>query len=262
VSGGTALSAIGSGTAIALFSYLGLAAKAVRDPDRNIPRATVLGTFATAVVYVLSLTAVFGIVPNDKLQSSTAPFSTAVDHMFGGTFWGYVMALVVMTSAIGALNGWTLVTAETPRAAAQDGVFPERFAPAEPARLSGLRRRRLDRARLDRDGHQLTRLRRTDGLHDADPHDRHHGRRPVRVLGARSDEVAHRRPQGDGDAALRPGHDCGRPGRAVPGLLRLLLAEHRAQLLGLLGSVPVDRRRVPARHPGLPDSAQAGDVSP
>jgi APA family basic amino acid/polyamine antiporter len=47
--------------------------------------------------------------------------------MFGGTFWGYVMAAVVIISGVGALNGWTLVTAEMPRAAAQDGVFPEPF---------------------------------------------------------------------------------------------------------------------------------------
>jgi APA family basic amino acid/polyamine antiporter len=132
VSGESAISAVGAGTAIALFSYLGLetaavAAKNVRDPDRNIPRATMLGTLATAIVYVLSLIAVFGIVSNEVLQSSTAPFSTAVNAMFGGTFWGYVMALVVITSGIGALNGWTLVAAEVPRAAAQDGVFPERF---------------------------------------------------------------------------------------------------------------------------------------
>jgi basic amino acid/polyamine antiporter, APA family len=132
VSGHSAVSAIGSGAAIALFSYLGLetaavAAKNVRDPDRNIPRATLLGTFATAVAYVLSLIAVFGIVSNHVLQSSTAPFSTAMNAMFGGTFWGYVMAGVVIISGIGALNGWTLVTAEMPRAAAHDGVFPERF---------------------------------------------------------------------------------------------------------------------------------------
>jgi basic amino acid/polyamine antiporter, APA family len=132
VSGDSAISAVGAGMAIALFSYLGLetaavAAKNVRDPDRNIPRATMLGTLATAVVYVLSLTVVFGIVSNQVLQDSTAPFSTAVNLMFGGTSWGYVMALVVITSGIGALNGWTLVAAEVPRAAAQDGVFPERF---------------------------------------------------------------------------------------------------------------------------------------
>jgi APA family basic amino acid/polyamine antiporter len=132
VSGGSAISAVGGGMSIALFSYLGLevasfAAAKVRDPDRNIPRATMLGTFASAVVYMLSLVAVFGVVSNGDLQKSTAPFSTAVNHMFGGTFWGNVMALVVIISGIGALNGWTMITAEMPRAAAQDHVFPERF---------------------------------------------------------------------------------------------------------------------------------------
>jgi basic amino acid/polyamine antiporter, APA family len=132
VSGDGAASAIGSGAAIALFSYLGLetaavAAKNVRHPDRDIPRATLLGTLATAVLYVLSLTAVFGVVSNQVLQQSTAPFSAAVNQMFGGTFWGDVMAAVVIVSGIGALNGWTLVAAEVPRAAAQDGVFPEAF---------------------------------------------------------------------------------------------------------------------------------------
>src|SRR5438270_25389 len=84
----------------------------MRGPDRNVPKATILGTFATAVVYVLSLVAVFGIVPTATLAKSTAPFSTAVNTMFGGTVWGNVMAVVVIISGIGALNGWTLVTAE------------------------------------------------------------------------------------------------------------------------------------------------------
>jgi APA family basic amino acid/polyamine antiporter len=132
ISGDSAIGAIGGGMAIALFSYLGLetasvAAAKVRDPDRNVPLATMLGTIAAAVVYLLSLVAVFGIVSNDALQSSTAPFSTAINDMFGGTFWGNVMAAVVIISGIGALNGWTMITAEMPRAAAQDGVFPARF---------------------------------------------------------------------------------------------------------------------------------------
>jgi APA family basic amino acid/polyamine antiporter len=132
VSGGSAVSAIGGGMAIALFSYLGVetasvAAARVRDPDRNVPRATLLGTLATAVVYMLSLIAVFGIVPTSRLADSSAPFSTAVNAMFGGTAWGQVMAAVVIVSGLGALNGWTMVTAEMPRAAARDRVFPERF---------------------------------------------------------------------------------------------------------------------------------------
>ena len=132
LSGGSPIGAVGSGMAIALFSYLGLetasvAAANVRDPKHNIPRATMFGTIASAVVYILSLIAVFGIVSDKALLSSTAPFSTAINTMFGGTFWGYVMAIVVIISGIGCLNGWTMVCAEMPRAAAQDGVFPEQF---------------------------------------------------------------------------------------------------------------------------------------
>jgi APA family basic amino acid/polyamine antiporter len=131
-SGESTISAIGGGMAIALFSYLGVevaavAAAKVRDPDRNVPRATILGTLATAVVYMLSLTAVFGIVSSDKLADANAPFSTAVNVMFGGTFWGNVMAAVVIISGLGALNGWTMICAEMPLAAAKDGLFPDRF---------------------------------------------------------------------------------------------------------------------------------------
>jgi APA family basic amino acid/polyamine antiporter len=132
VSGLSTVSAIGGGMAIALFSYLGVetasvAAAKVRNPDRNVPRATILGTLATAVVYMLSLVAVFGILPSDKLANSNEPFSAAVNTMFGGTWAGDIMALLVIVSGIGALNGWTMICAEMPLAAANDGLFPERF---------------------------------------------------------------------------------------------------------------------------------------
>ena len=132
VSGGSAMGAIGGGMAIALFSYLGVevaavAAAKVRNPDRNVPRATVLGTVASAVVYMLSLIAVFGILSTTTLQNSTAPFSDAVNAMFGGTWGGDLMTVVVIISGLGALNGWTMICAEMPLAAAEDGLFPERF---------------------------------------------------------------------------------------------------------------------------------------
>jgi APA family basic amino acid/polyamine antiporter len=127
-----AIAAIGGGMAIALFSYLGVetaavAAAKVRNPDRNIPRATILGTIATAVVYMLSLIAVFGIVPTSKLASATAPFSDAANAMFGGTWAGDLMAIAVIISGFGALNGWTMICAEMPLAAANDGLFPAQF---------------------------------------------------------------------------------------------------------------------------------------
>jgi APA family basic amino acid/polyamine antiporter len=132
VSTQSTIAAIGSGMAIALFSYIGVecasvAAGKVRDPDRNVPRATLFGTLATAVVYMLSLVAIFGILSNSQLTSSSEPFSTAANAIFGGTWAGDVMAVLVIISGLGALNGWTMICAEMPLAAANDGLFPEKF---------------------------------------------------------------------------------------------------------------------------------------
>ena len=264
VSGHSAISAIGSGMAIALFSYLGLevasvAAKNVRDPDKNIPRATMLGTAGTAVVYMLSLFAVFGIVSNSALQKSTAPFSTAVNAMFGGTVWGNVMAVVVIISGIGALNGWTMICAEMPRAAAEDGVFPKSFnrlnrrgAPAFGIVVStALASIAMIINYLGANGVTVfTTLVLMTGITAAIP---------VRLLRRGADQVAHRRPEEDGDGAVRPGHDRRRPFVDLLGPLHLLLARHGPQLLGLLGAVLPDHCRLPGRRPGLQASAQPDD---
>jgi APA family basic amino acid/polyamine antiporter len=135
VSGEPNLPAIGSAMAICLFSYLGVetaavAAAKVRDPDRNIPKATVFGTLAASVVYLLSMVAVFGSVPTTELakDENKASYSVAADAMTGGGSWaGSLVAIAVIISGIGALNGWIMICAEMPLAAAKDGLFPSVF---------------------------------------------------------------------------------------------------------------------------------------
>jgi basic amino acid/polyamine antiporter, APA family len=135
VSGGTNLSAVGGAMAICLFSYLGVetaavAAAKVRDPERNIPRSTVLGTLASSVVYLLSMLAVFGILPASELAKADnkASYSVAFNQVVGGGSWaGDLVAVAVIISGLGALNGWTMICAEMPLAAARNGLFPARF---------------------------------------------------------------------------------------------------------------------------------------
>ncbi|GGO99570.1 transporter [Wenjunlia tyrosinilytica] len=132
-SGQSALGAISAAAAIALFSYLGLEAASVvagrvREPGRNVPRATVYGTLACAVIYILGTLAVFGTVSHSKLGSSTAPFTDAANNIFGGSWAGDIVAVAAIISGIGALNGWTMLCAEMPYAAARDGLFPSAFA--------------------------------------------------------------------------------------------------------------------------------------
>ena len=66
------------------------------------------------------------------MSTATAPFSDAVNSMFGGTWAGKVMAIAVIVSGFGALNGWTMICAEMPLAAAKDGLFPEQFKRISP----------------------------------------------------------------------------------------------------------------------------------
>ncbi|GIF21907.1 APA family basic amino acid/polyamine antiporter [Actinoplanes tereljensis] len=135
VSGQTNVAAIGSAMAICLFSYLGVetaavAAAKVRDPERNVPRATVYGTLASAIVYLLSMVAIFGTVPTGQLalDENKASYSVAANVMAGGGHWaGDLVAAAVIISGFGALNGWTMICAEMPLAAAKDGLFPRAF---------------------------------------------------------------------------------------------------------------------------------------
>ncbi|MFJ3976964.1 amino acid permease [Streptomyces sp. NPDC090021] len=124
--------ALSASAAILLFSYLGVESAAVsagevRDPARNVGRATILGTTGAAVVYLLGTLSVFGLVAHEKLLTSEAPFTDAVNAMFGGTWGGTLVACAAVISMAGALNGWTLLSAQTPYAAAKDGLFPQAF---------------------------------------------------------------------------------------------------------------------------------------
>jgi len=117
---------------LTLFAFLGLEcatipANHVVDPDRTIPRATIIGTVTTGLVCVVSTVGVMSLVSPAALTHSTAPFADAVGS-FGGEWMRRAVSAACAISSLGALNGWTLVAAELPRAAAEDGVFPRIFA--------------------------------------------------------------------------------------------------------------------------------------
>jgi len=121
---------------LTMFAYLGLESATVpagdvRDPDRTIPRSTILGISVAALLYVLGTVVVMGVVPREQLVNSIAPFQDAAGAMWG-PWAAYVVSLGVIVSSIGALNGWTLLMAQVPMAAAQDGLFPPLFGRLSP----------------------------------------------------------------------------------------------------------------------------------
>jgi basic amino acid/polyamine antiporter, APA family len=133
-SGGSLYSAIGIAAGVALFSFIGvetaaITAKRVKDPRRNVSRASLLGTAASAIAYLAVSAAVLGLVTHHALVNNGAPFVNAFQTIFPHGAWaGKLVAGLAAVSGFGALIGWTLVTAEVSRAAASDGLFPGPFA--------------------------------------------------------------------------------------------------------------------------------------
>ena len=120
---------ITAAAALTLWAFIGLEsatvpAEEVKNPEKTIPRATVLGTLVTTLVYIVATVAIIGM---GRLADSSSPFAAAASTMFGGA-WGKAVAAVALISVFGCLNGWILIQGRVPLAAAKDGLFPERFA--------------------------------------------------------------------------------------------------------------------------------------
>jgi APA family basic amino acid/polyamine antiporter len=123
--------AVQATVALTLWAFLGLEAAtvpagAIRDAQRTIPRATLLGTLLAGFATILACTAVLGLLPADVVRNSQAPMAEAARSLWGPAA-GIGIAIVAAVSCFGALNGWVLVSAQVPYAAASDGLLPRRF---------------------------------------------------------------------------------------------------------------------------------------
>ena len=130
------IGSIALATTLTLWAMLGIEAATVpadcvRDPERTIPRATLLGTGSAGLIYIFVCSAVVLMLPAAMVAASEAPFADFVDT-YWGTNAGTAIAAFGAISALGALNGWIMCQAELPAAIARDGLFPGWLA-----RLSG-----------------------------------------------------------------------------------------------------------------------------
>jgi putrescine:ornithine antiporter len=125
---------MGSSISLTLWAFLGMESavqnsSAVENPKRDVPLACMFGTLGAAAIYILSTTAIQGIVPNADLAKSTGPFGLAFAHMFSPVVGSIVMALAAM-ACVGSLLGWQFTLAQTAKDAADSNMFPTIFAKA------------------------------------------------------------------------------------------------------------------------------------
>ena len=120
-------SGITAAAALTLWALLGfesasVAADKVKDPARTVPRATMIGTAVTGLLYLFVCSGIALTLPGAESQTGS-PFGAYVTHYWSAGPASLIATFVVI-SCLGALNGWTLLQGEVPLAMARAGELP------------------------------------------------------------------------------------------------------------------------------------------
>ena len=125
--GSFAVGAFGLALVSALWAFDGWAdlsfvAGEVKDPRRNVPRALIIGTFAVIVIYLLANVAYLSVLSVEEIRHSRLVAADVAQRLIGPGGVAFV-AITVMVSTFGTLNGTLLTSPRIFFALADDGLF-------------------------------------------------------------------------------------------------------------------------------------------
>ena len=125
------VAALSQGAVLTFWAFIGLESAVVPAENtinhRARWQATVWGTVATSMLYVLSTFILMAMIPSQQLQLSTSPFTDAATILFGH-YGAMVMTVCIILSALGAVNVTMIVQAQVALAGARDHAFPAIFS--------------------------------------------------------------------------------------------------------------------------------------
>ena len=136
----------------ALFSYdawtsVTFAAEEVKSPEKNLPRSLVLGTLVITAAYTLAVAAYLYMVPIGEMAAvAENRIATEAAVRMIGPAGGALIAIAILVSTFGCVNGLTLAGARVVYAMGRDGLFfraaarvhPRHRTPATALVLHGL----------------------------------------------------------------------------------------------------------------------------
>jgi amino acid transporter len=107
------------------FADLTFASGEVKDPQRNLPRAIIIGTVLIIAIYLLANAAYLYVSPIDKMATSPLIAADTMGALFGQAGVSFI-AVIVMISTFGSLMGSMLASPRIFFAMADDKLL---FAP-------------------------------------------------------------------------------------------------------------------------------------
>ena len=126
--------AFGAAMLAALWAYQGwsnvaMVAGEIEKPERNIPRALIYGMLIVILVYLITNLSYFYALPFSEIMTSNStayrdalPVAAKAAQTFS-SHGAQIVSIAFIISAVGALNGITMMNARVPFAMARDGLF-------------------------------------------------------------------------------------------------------------------------------------------
>jgi len=117
---------------ITMWAYIGIEAVTLPSdniicPEKNIPRALIIGTLTATVIYISLSYGVMTLIPLADLAKSTAPIADAAAIVLGPWGAGFI-AIAALISIISSINANTIIVGIMPDALAKDKLMPEFFS--------------------------------------------------------------------------------------------------------------------------------------
>ena len=136
VATGFSVSTFGVALIASLLAYdgwvqLSFVAGEIRNPQRNVLVALVLGLLACIAIYLLANAAYLRVLSIAEIAATDHVGATAAQRVLGSG-GGSLVSLIILLSIIGTLNGCFLTSPRIYFAQARDGLFFRKFAEVHP----------------------------------------------------------------------------------------------------------------------------------
>ena len=116
---------------VTLWAFIGIEGAVVMSNKaknvQEIGKATFLGFISCLVIYILLSLTPFGYMSQAEISSVANPSTAGILEKVVGKWGAWLMNIGLVISVLTSWLAWTIVTAQIPQAAAQDGTFPKAF---------------------------------------------------------------------------------------------------------------------------------------
>lgn len=117
---------------VTLWAFIGIEGAVVLSnrakSQSDVSKATFLGFLGCLVIYIGLSVLPFGFLTQEEIAAVANPSTAGVLEKVVGPWGAWVMNIGLLIAVLSSWLAWTMIAAEIPAAAAENGTFPKQFA--------------------------------------------------------------------------------------------------------------------------------------